>query len=426
MGGLLQLKERWTDSPTEVTVGVYYLCDHTGKVLATYPQKIYPASKPSFPSVERTWSQGHPGPPYREGGPFATVSVRDPYAWDHRGGGVYTQSWGKSYYQGSFHPKYWFKALETSLDVATILSTSWTDFGDPLPYGPDAWNRYKPGKSVVSLGQSIAEARDVVPMVKRTAKGFRDLWRDFRRLHYRRNAKWLADHWLNTQFGWLPFLGDVLGLYRVYKHHEEFLRRVRRENNRWVKRGGTVLEHEDTVTAVDDPKNTGHYPVLSSYLYSNPPNTGSHQLLVTYRKKVWFEAAFKYWIPNMESVAWKRSYLMSLMGLNVSPELVWEVTPWSWLIDWYTNVGSSLGNISNGWADNLVAKYAFVMCKNELVYTLNSVCNLHSLTLNDSWDYTVTSKRRTMASPVGFNLTPSDLTARQISILGALGISRNF
>lgn len=293
-------------------------------------------------------------------------------------------------------------------------------YGDPSPYGPQAWNKYKPGKSIADLSVVLAEAKDIPRMLQTTARGFHDLWKDMRRSFS--NERKLADHWLNTQFGWLPFLSDVRKLYRTYTSAERLYQQVKAENGRWVHRGGSVTG-SISETVQQTYNNAGCYPQMNVFYYSGS-QTGVTKITRCEIERTWFDARFRYWVPNVDSVIWKRNFVRQLYGLTLNPSVVWELTPWSWLIDWFSNVGHCISNVDNGWASNLVSAYAYVMTTRRTEIRVDSEHWINNGCVKDSWTYGYVSKRRAQANPFGFGLTWSDLTPRQWSILGALGITR--
>ena len=126
---------------------------------------------------------------------------------------------------------------------------------------------------------------------------------------------------------------------------------------------------------------------------------------------------------------------MALFGLNPTPSLLWEVLPWSWLIDWFSNVGDVVSNMSSNAVDNLVAHYAYVMRTQtvQTTYTAYYKCDTGTTGAYKcsggegtctATKLTVT-KSRAKATPYGFGVSFGGLSAYQVSILGALGMSRS-
>lgn len=96
-------------------------------------------------------------------------------------------------------------------------------------------------------------------------------------------------------------------------------------------------------------------------------------------------------------------------------------------MDWFGNVGDIMANISNLGSDALAMQYGYIMNEHVNVHTMSATyvdyvygaghpCNLEHVTKH---------ARRLQASPYGFNVSFSGLTARQDAIVVALGISRS-
>lgn len=414
-----------------------------------YPGTVYWSTqwKDSAPNarVEHCYDVLHNGPPYLEGGPFNK--------WMYNTTGAIPQGWGtytsRLYgawlykYVGGFLPSNlsswdgWFTACNFP------SSTSYRDPGNPTQFSPDgahswgdvssyganAWRRFRPGKATASAGVFIGELSDLPRMLKTTAKGFKDAYCMRFGRNPRGSAKKAADHWLNTQFGWLPFISDLRSFYKTYRNADKIIQQLIRDNGQWIKRGGTVTEGEDQeilaqVTSTNNEAALGHNPALGDYFYPNTSNKGTYLLRRITAQKVWFEARFRYYIPNIESVQWRKRAVQQLFGLELTPSLVWELIPWSWLIDWCTNVGDVLSNVSNsGLVNNLAAKYAYLMGTTERTVRQDTRLNLYT-PVRISFEWCLTRKQRIEANPFGFSVTWDGLTPRQWSILGALGITR--
>jgi len=103
--------------------------------------------------------------------------------------------------------------------------------------------------------------------------------------------------------------------------------------------------------------------------------------------------------------------------------------PWSWLVDWFSNTGDILENLDAGVAERLAADYAYVMREYQLTveqYVSATFKTMGGGTIDvnlqsQSFKF---SKYRTPISPFGWNVKESDLSMTQLSILGALGLSR--
>lgn len=406
---------------------------------AGQPWKLHSAAKTYPASGQRPWYSAtrcfdalHPGPPWVSGGPFER--------WKYADGGFKVvvpdeQPTGSSTvaefkYVGGFMCKY--IPVNTHFGVPSYLNvgtkTAYPDglstWGDVSSYGASAWKRYKPGRPSVDAGVFLAEARDIPRTLMTSANWFRREYLERLGKKPSRISKEVADNWLNTQFGWLPLVSDIRKLARTYERCHRTVEYIRRNNGKWVWRGGPVAESRDAVTLFEQD-GTYHYPLLTApYFYPAYPNTGHARLEKITSRKVWFAGRFRYWIPNIESPYWEMSARSRIWGLTPNPALLWELTPWSWLVDYFSNVGDILHNVDEGWAENLVAKYAYIMGTYEVDVDIHSVHNIRPQPMKTTWSYAISRKSRAGANPFGFDLTWDSLSLRQLSILSALGLSR--
>jgi hypothetical protein len=119
------------------------------------------------------------------------------------------------------------------------------------------------------------------------------------------------------------------------------------------------------------------------------------------------------------------SFARKLVGARISPEVLWELQPWSWLVDWYFNIGQILENIESFQTDGLVARYAYLMCTD--VVTCDVATSRYSLRgyLGEvSRRTVVTRKQRIRASPYGFGTNPATWSPERWAILAALGLTK--
>lgn len=149
------------------------------------------------------------------------------------------------------------------------------------------------------------------------------------------------------------------------------------------------------------------------------------------QRDVWFKGCFTYYYEParmnwIEEVAAKARLLL---GIRLTPDILWETAPWSWLADWAVNIGPVLANVSNFQSDGLTLRYGYVM---ERTYILRSETFFGRA--NGGADSngnvaaqckaTTIRKRRLEAEPYSLGLIGTGLTLRQTAILSALGITR--
>jgi hypothetical protein len=119
-----------------------------------------------------------------------------------------------------------------------------------------------------------------------------------------------------------------------------------------------------------------------------------------------------------------------LLGLEITPAVLWELTPWTWLLDWASNLGSVASNISLLDWSNVLLDYAYLtfVVKTESSVTWKGPTVISpQLTVSHGFitkGFTTVEKVREQASPYGFSVGWTGLSPFQLSIIAALGMSR--
>lgn len=404
--------------------------------------------------VERCWDQLNPGPPYMRGGPFRKVRGDNPW-FDVQGKTLWFKTIGSLtwYYDGGWVPLDFGLGDEmTSSQIGNVGVSGPYDgtYADGYQYGASAYNRYKPRTDGYSqLAVFLGEIGEVPGQMMTSAKGFHDVYKT---LGGKTDARGLikpgrvADHFLNHQFGWVPFLNDINSFADTYDHADERIAQLRRDNGQWVKRAGR-FKHTNDWTNIQDFRadNAPHvWPPPDGHLLRFPdparPNKWGNTIVHTATEEtVWFEGRFRYYVPEWDpkviahqSSSVKRLYWLKdrirLFGGRLSPSTVWNLCPWSWLVDWGTNVGDVVDNITTYSSDNLVSKYAYIMRHRTRKVFNDSVIygwkGTEPSTVRCLWSQEIETKDRQPAYPYGFSTTWDGFSTRQIAILAALGITR--
>lgn len=227
-----------------------------------------------------------------------------------------------------------------SLYVAPIFPSSWPSWGDASLRNQlvsqaqnDCLSRARDMR--VNLPVMLAEGRKTVRMLTDTATTLYRSYRAFRRGRFRKTAEilgidkpsgTLANHWLAYQHGWGPLLSDAKGLVVMAA---QLLEAPRAKLIRVS--GKAVAERHLSYTAATS---------------TSPLGRSVNQTLVG---KVITEA---YAGLTLE-LQFRESAVAAQLGMGVADPLlvVWELTPFSFVFDWFVDVGSYLENISalQGW-----------------------------------------------------------------------------
>lgn len=362
-------------------------------------------STPAYNNTESCVDQLHPGPPYKTGGLLSIIKDTVDYQLT-----PYTETWvyGAQNYKGRFNA------------AAVGISASQPNIA---PYGAKAWNRMVPVRPVLQMGVFLAELRDVPKMLRST----QDILKTYMRGGVNYNP---GGAWLNYQFGWKPFFDDILKLFNAAEQVDKKIAFLKRENGQSLRRRIILGEGVDTWAIGSGVSQFSCLnPTIYTQAYATPYYRSFWSKEGSYQYKLWASARFRYWIPPYRFNDSQFLLRAQLMGLVPNLDLVYQVMPWSWLIDYFTNLGDVLSNISLNAAHTVVADYAYLMGThthkthsrgNIVVWNrAGKETNIRAYTVaTKEW------KQRTVANPYGFGVTDGSLSAFQWSILVALGLTR--
>lgn len=300
-------------------------------------------------------------------------------------------------------------------------------------FGTTAISRTLPNNPAFDLptffGETLSEGMPTVSglmLLKEYSKALRSVSNRDRRKAARELASGgltaSSSEYLNLEFGWKPLIADLRSFAETVKNSHEILENYRAGSDRKIKRRYAFPESR-------------YENKLSGELRQVNPSGGSFSIaatgdvVTTSTRNVWFSGAYRYHIPVGVNQAekWARfsSAANKLLGINLTPETVWNLSPWTWAVDWFTNAGDLINNISSLGSDGLVLQYGYVMAH---ARTLHEYKNFRTTRYGKSYVCSCTrvyeSKQREPATPYGFGLSQSSLTARQWAILTALGITK--
>lgn len=364
--------------------------------------------------------------PYISGGPFSLTSIEHSWNYGHGKYGVTgPNAQGQTYeslYIGGIHV----------YPGATNMPTKNDDY--VLSQGARAYAKFSPLAPEVNAGQFLYELREMNLLTAQSAlKKFKSLYELARIKTFGKGAahlsKDMSDAYLAYQFGWKPFVTDLLKWLRSIQEIDQKVAKLRAENGKWVRTGGTLFK--DLTSTSSDGVSSFYPGVYYPYLqYSTAKTTSETEI------KCWFKGTFRYYIPELDDPRWgKLKAAQKLYGLELTPQLVWQLTPWTWLAGWFSNVGSLIQNLSEQARDNLVSNGAWLMHRtkktttasvNQQWRTLDTRTGQTSSTSQVLANCTTVQyiKTRVAANPFGFSASFPEIDSWKASILSALGISK--
>jgi len=397
-------------------------------------------SEPAYVGIHACYDELHPGPPYRSGGPLLVSKKK--VSLDR------TAAFSSRTYFAPVHS--WNGHLTADAYVPGVEPTAMNLAG----WGSKGWNRAFPTHPIYNLGVSLLEMKDFTRMITQT----RDFFNGIRHLSFSRTPKSIGDlfsslkkgsadaagDYLNLQFGWVPFVQDIAFLLQMKRKLEQKMAWLKKHNGKSFRRNFEMdrSSFSEGIDRFTYPLATMK-PTLSTELYhgylfdfQNIP------IQKTYSRRIWFRSKWRMWIPELADWRADKTHLkFSLVGLDLDPSIVYKATPWSWLLDWFVNVGTILQNIYLRARYHVVAEYAYVMGSENYRYdapgfvsvnTGQQFINFQTFSLDWPGYQTMSGvsktyyefRQRVEANPYGFGITFSSFSAYQWSILVALGLTR--
>ena len=268
--------------------------------------------------------------------------------------------------------------------------------------GANAISRTEPTNPVFDCATFLGEtASDCLPLLVGT-----ETWRA-----KTLRAKQAGSEYLNYEFGWLPLVSDLRNFAYAVNNASDIVKRYRDGANQKNRRR----------LVLSDSLNQQVYSYTDWYKtpWNDTVGQGSHLVTLTNRERMWFSGCYTYYMPGSQDSDAKferyKQYANRLLGVRLTPDVVWNVAPWSWAVDWKTDVGDVVRNASALGHNGLVLQYGYIMHHVE--------SSMSSVSAGGSWSETTFRKRRVAANPYGFGVSTSGLSTQQLAILAALGLS---
>jgi hypothetical protein len=420
-----QFRHRYVSGPTRKS--------ETGTTLFVgSPRSKTTGDIPSNGVYQETWSINHPGRELRNrldqsglnvGGPFQTKRLELMVnSEEFRLTSIFGTStpWTKYDHYGPLYPDYTTYTLGRQIMGKTLAaSPTWTGFS-----GMNTLDLRKKGEQIMlslvptsaafdaatSIGELLADGTLFAVPGRSVMDGD------------------IGGEYLNTVFGVIPTQGDLSDLHKAVSSYDSIIKQYYRDANKRIRRKTrpfALPETVDVVVKTNQPPIDGAGNALIAYL------AGSSTTTITTRtnQEVWYAGAFRYYVPESMSIferkftEWNRVY-----GIGLDPASMWNLFPFSWMTDWFTNGEDSLRHLFIQSSEGATQEYGYVMCYTTKVITVEwrgmlSVGNTFvPRTITSTISYEI--KQRERVSPFGVQYRNADFTPRQLAILAALGIAK--
>jgi len=310
--------------------------------------------------------------------------------------------------------------------------------------GPRAYAKLRPKVNVVSGFQTVVESRDIPSTLRTSWKGAKELWetiasqRDLMPKYARAKAlrsvmrfpKKASEHFLNTAFGWGPLVGDTRDVCNLVLFWSEHVEKARQRNDRWrqVTFHETVDAREDTLYSTTGTGNFASPSLGTSFVM---PGSGRFEIVRQLTTKIWYKGSVRQYYPEFDASLMNGhpglatvAQAIRLGGLEVNPVNIYKVLPWTWLVDWFVNVGDNIQALQDLATDAVAFRYVYVMRETARRILFRSKwTGVDGAEHSCEWEANHTVKARFVGqSPFGFSMPPGGLSGKQQAIVAALGL----
>lgn len=227
-----------------------------------------------------------------------------------------------------------------------------------------------------------------------------------------------GSEYLNVVFGIMPTAQSIVDLIDIARNYPALMQTFHDDRYGRTRRHRQVrnFTEENTTSSMGYP-----FPMVDSY-----QPKGLYVTTVTKQTRVWVDTA---WSPRPAVTAldsWLRSLpdWVGTLGALPNAANLWELVPFSWLVDYFTNAGTILSNLSYGGVNGMGLDYAYAMAEMTERTQWSWTGSYRGYPTHTTMSRVAVTRQRVRATPFGFGLRPEDLTPSQLAILAALGISR--
>ena len=312
----------------------------------------------------------------------------------------------KQGYYGVYFPSVQYKNWMRSAALGQLPVIP-LDLGIDLPnlmtYGSTAIKKSIPDLPDFSLFRFVGELRAGLPKVP------------LKTLAKEKKFRNVGGEYLNYQFGIAPTISDLEKLVKVIQNPKS-RDSLKRE-----------LGRQYRVRKVLDKGSTSSSRSMTSSEWNSVEGlTGASGTITTKSEyRIWSSVVFGYaQLTELDRLLDKFDEVTGRLGVLPTAIDIWNLTPWSWLIDWFVNFNDVITNLSFLGKDGLFLHRGYLMA----TYKHSEVHRQTGLIFNRPYSTEATlsfeRKYRVKASPFGFGYTWKDFNPFQLSILGALGVSR--
>jgi hypothetical protein len=188
-----------------------------------------------------------------------------------------------------------------------------------------AYKQIRKAQTSMSGGVFLGELREAYHMLRHPAEGLRkaikesylDKLKKVKKADGNRWKKAISQTWLESSFGWRPFINDLEDAMNAYSE----LTKNNREEFRHIRAIGKDQKFVSATNNESYPESLNFYVLGNSRIWD--------EVIVVVRGEV---------KRKLVTTAADKARLFGLAPSEFAPT-VWELLPWSFLVDYFTNIG---------------------------------------------------------------------------------------
>lgn len=280
--------------------------------------------------------------------------------------------------------------------------------------GTEGVARTNPSRPRVDIVQFLAELRDVPKMIFQIGDLLTRMSKAQRQgRRFKPTAKDVASGFLGWTFGWDPLISDLKKLLDFEKMVDDRLKELEQLRQGRLSRTVKVFS-----TSFEEEWNYG----FVGQLYQAQAK-GTLRSLITADK--WVSVRYRPTAATILPLGADARNLARSLVFGHSPDVstLWELMPWSWLIDWFSTAGDYFAANRN----HLGTTIEDIAVMTHLTATPKSwtwTTNPYSADFTVVKGYTASWKRRRRVAGPSITASIPFLSGKQWSILSALAVTR--
>lgn len=256
----------------------------------------------------------------------------------------------------------------------------------------DLLARTNPSRPVVDLPIAIFELREIPGLLREEGNKI---------------IRGMAVGNLTYQFGIKPLVSDLQGLLNFSDEVAKRQRELEKLAKGGLKRTRDLWSGSSTAGPISGIVQSGDGPTIILDYYKAT------------QRKIWGHVVWYPDNPKMMKGDLRAAARKAVLGLTVDFSTAWNAIPWSWLVDWCSNVGDIL--IAN--RNTVGASHGVVQLMTQTTTTSEAYPNLPPPKMTRGGWKEISKQRRSVVNvPVDVQLPV--LSLRQLSILGSIGVTR--